>query len=163
MYICVEDSEGIQPTGERSNKVFYNANGSRTLAGERAILPFQLWEPANQAEIVPGLAMNLLLSTRKCADANYITLFTPEEVKIFDVETTRINIDGEAILHGWQCPQTKLWRVPLMKMLSNLKTDTALLTKEAMNALMKLRGESDPKEYANNVYELPSTEKVVCW
>jgi hypothetical protein len=41
-------------------------------------------EPATDADVVPGLAMNSLLSTSKLADANYVTVFTNDEVKIFD-------------------------------------------------------------------------------
>ena len=50
-----------------------------------------------------------------------------------------------------------------MKSLSNLNTDIALLMKEAMNALLKLRKETSAMEFSNSVYELPSTEKMVRW
>jgi hypothetical protein len=44
-----------------------------------------LREPAGKADMVPDLATNSLLSTAKCADANYATLFTKNEVRVFDL------------------------------------------------------------------------------
>jgi hypothetical protein len=44
---------------------------------------YNLREPAGKADMVPDLAMNSLLSTAKCADANYVTLFTKDKVRIF--------------------------------------------------------------------------------
>jgi hypothetical protein len=42
------------------------------------------------------------------ADANYITIFTPDEVKVFDAEVSKLHITGEAVMKGWRCPKTKL-------------------------------------------------------
>jgi len=78
----------------KSRKVFQNANGTLSSAGNEARLKYNLREPAAKADMVPDLAANSLLSTAKCADANYATLFTKDEVKVFDLELTKINIEG---------------------------------------------------------------------
>ena len=41
--------------------------------------------PAVDADMVPDLAKNSLLSTGKLADADYATVFTRDEVKVFDI------------------------------------------------------------------------------
>ena len=112
--------------------------------------------------MVPALAMNLLLGTSKLADANYITVFTKDEVQVFDSEATKLNIEGEAVMKGWRCPQTKLWRVPPTQKMSNMNTDTGLLSKEATEIILNKR-ECKPNEFANSVYELPNQEQVEAW
>ena len=96
--IRVEDMDNVEVPEEDSNKVYRNANGTILEAGKTAKLPFRMRHPATDADIVPGLVMNSLLSTSKCADAGYITIFTPDKVKIFDAKTTRIQVEGEAVL-----------------------------------------------------------------
>jgi hypothetical protein len=150
-------------TTEPSGKIFYNANGTISPAEKVTQLNLPLRLPALRAEVVPGLALNSLLSSSKCADANYITLLTPDDVAIFDAETTRINIDGTAVLKGWRCPHTKLWRVPLTQQWTNPNTDTALLTQEATAIATKLTGDTNPTEYMNNVYELPNLDQIIRW
>eukprot|EP00804_Cyclotella_cryptica_P007374 CCRYP_002593-RA/>CCRYP_002593-RA protein AED:0.37 eAED:0.37 QI:0/-1/0/1/-1/1/1/0/316 len=119
--------------------------------------------PAKDADTVPGLAMNSLLSAGKLTDANYIAVFTKTDVNIFDPETTRIKADRQAILSGWRCPQTKLWRVPLKPTLPNLNTDTTLLSTEARDIMMNNRKHLSLTDFANSVYELPNTEQVITW
>eukprot|EP00956_Cyclotella_meneghiniana_P035503 scaffold115472_cov29-Cyclotella_meneghiniana.AAC.1 len=104
------DKNHVQVLQDLSNKTFLNANGTRSKAGNKAKLLYKIREPANEADMVPSLAMNSLLSTSKLADANYITVFTKDEVQVFDAEATKLNIEGEAVMKGWRCPQTKLWR-----------------------------------------------------
>jgi hypothetical protein len=122
-----------------------------------------LREPAVKADMVPDLAMNSLLSTAKCADANYATLFTKDEVKVFDLELTKINIEGgAAVMTGWRCPKTKLWRIPIKPDIENQNTDTILMSQEATDIIMSRRSEH-PNEFVNSVYELPNLEQVVAW
>ena len=45
--------------------------------------------------------IKLSQSTSKLADANYITLFTPDKVKIFDEITANKLILGKVVLQGW--------------------------------------------------------------
>jgi hypothetical protein len=80
------DAEFTDVSDEESLKRFANANGTISKASKKTKLRYDMREPATDGDIVPDLAQNSLLSTSKCADANYITVFTPEEVKVFDAE-----------------------------------------------------------------------------
>ncbi|KAL7505598.1 hypothetical protein ACHAXN_004225 [Cyclotella atomus] len=142
------DAEHVDVLETKSQKVFQNANGTLSSTGNEARLKYNLREPAGKADMVPDLATNSLLSTAKCADANYATLFTKDKVRVFDLELTKINIKGEAaVMTGWRCPKTKLWRIQ---------------SKEATDIIMSRRSEH-PDEFVNNVYELPNLEQVVAW
>jgi hypothetical protein len=157
------DAEHVDVLETKSQKVFQNANGTLSNAGNEARLKYDLREPAGKADMVPDLTMNSLLSTAKCADANYATLFTKDEVRVFDLELTKINIEGEAaVMTGWRCPKTKRWRIPIKPIIENLNTDTILMSQEATNTIMARRSEH-PDEFVNSVYELPNLEQVVAW
>jgi hypothetical protein len=71
-----------------------NANGTTSKAGKQAVLKNDLRTSACNADIVPGLAMNSLLSTSKLANANYITVFDKDEVRIFDAELANFKVTG---------------------------------------------------------------------
>ena len=137
---------------EESPKTFLNANGTESKAGKKAVLPFKMRMPAINADMVPDLAKNSLLSTGKLADAEYATLFTKDEVTVFDTEAAKFQVEGKVVLRGWRCEDTGLWRIPLQDQVTNRNTDTALLSQEASDIL------SNKVEFINNVYELPSTE-----
>ena len=49
-----------------------------------ALLLHDVGELARTADIVPGLAPNLLLSVSKFSDAKYVTVLTPDKLLIFD-------------------------------------------------------------------------------
>ena len=102
------DANYVSVLQDLSNKVFFNANGSKSNAGNKAKLKYNIREPTNDPDMVSSLAMNSLLSTSKLADADYITVFTKDEVQNFDSETTNLKIEGDAIMKGWRCPETKL-------------------------------------------------------
>ena len=150
------DEEYVEVLDEDSPKRFRNANGSISEAGKKARLPFDMRHPATDADTVPDVADNSLLSTSKTADANYATVFTKHDVKVFDMEAAPFNASGKVVLQGWRCPETRLWRIPLQQTMDNLNTDTALLSQEATDIIVKKRGQLDPTEFANSVYELPN-------
>jgi predicted aspartyl protease len=72
------DAAHVQILQEQSPKVFLNANGTTSRAGNKAKLLYDLRVPAIEADMVPNLAMNSLLSTSKMADASYVTVFTKD-------------------------------------------------------------------------------------
>jgi hypothetical protein len=63
--IRAEDEQYINSTNEPSTKVFYNANGTLSRAGNKATLRYNLQSSANEADMVPSLSMNSLMSTSK--------------------------------------------------------------------------------------------------
>ena len=107
-------------------------------------------ESAKSADVVPILVRNSLLSASKFADAKYVTVLTPEEVLIYDdLGELQLTISQEAILKGWRCKTTGLWRVPLKPVPLDEKTDTILLNRP------------NPKHAINSAYELPSTKQLI--
>ncbi len=87
-------------------------------------------------------------------------------------------VSEEAVLKGWRCPVTKLWRVPLVDKPDNLNTDTLLLdhptqlknlnklyevqtTQKSQWHIRALLAHTDKKEKVHNEYELPSIKQTV--
>ncbi|KAL7482843.1 hypothetical protein ACHAW6_008507 [Cyclotella cf. meneghiniana] len=95
--------------------------------------------------MVPLLCHNSLISTSKLADANYYTVFTPDEVLIYDgeVEPTKI-----PVWKGWRDNETGLWQVPLTEKVTNANTQTKLLQQDEMIHAFQ--------EPTLSVYNLPS-------
>jgi hypothetical protein len=122
-----EDKKYVTETSIPSNKVFIVANGGTTKGGNQAILHNGLRGTACQADIVPDLKHNSLISTSKWADAGYYTVFTPTEVHVYDgkPEPTKI-----PVMEGWRDPESGLWRVPLVNNVKNVNTETRLCTAE---------------------------------
>jgi hypothetical protein len=87
-------------------------NGQVEEANDMDKLQHSVHHPAKDMHIVPGIKRNSLLSIPKFVDAIYIAIFDKEEVNIYDANKTSIIISRGAILQGWQCKQTNLWRVP---------------------------------------------------
>ena len=77
-------------------------------------------------DIVPSLTDNTLISTGKFTDANYFAVYDNEEVNIYDGKTAKIYITEEAVLRGYRCPHSKLWRIPLTENVTNQNTQTAI-------------------------------------
>ncbi len=119
-----------------------------------------------------------LLSTSKLVEADYAAIYDKQEVNFYDAMTAKIVVSEEAVLKGWQCPVTKLWRIPLVDKPDNLNRDTLLLDHPAqlenLNKLYEVQttqksrlhihaliARTDKEEYVHNVYKLPSIEQTV--
>ena len=98
--------------------------------------------------MVPALKHNSLISGSKFADANYVTVLTPNEVLIYNGHELKISTSKDAILRGWRDSTTGLWRIPLEEKCALTKSEYVLLPKGSKDAI-------------NNVYELPSTKQIV--
>ena len=81
------------------------------------------------------------------AEADYITVLDKNEARTYDGKTVKITVSEEAILKGWRCKRTGLWRVPLQQKVVNENVDTLIID------------HPDPKEAIAHYFELPSTEK----
>ena len=63
-----------------------------------------------------------------------------------------------AILRGWRCPKTKLWRIPLVKHVTNANTDTILCDRPLSEFLPE---RPPPTEAVANVYELKTQPELI--
>ena len=79
-----------------------------------------LREPACTFDMVPNVILDCLLSTSKMYDADYFSVFNGKEVRIYDVETTKIVTSKPPVLKGWQDAISTLWRIPLAKQAPSL-------------------------------------------
>ena len=61
---------------EKSNKIFHMPTGTTAPASVKAKLHHSVRERAGTVEMVPNLKQNSLMSARKFADAQYITVLT---------------------------------------------------------------------------------------
>jgi hypothetical protein len=127
-------------------------------ATEIAEYPFQVRDPARQLHITPGITTNSLLSTSKFAAANYITIFDKEEVNIYDANDTVIAVTRGAILRGFKCPTSGLWRIPLVEMVRNNNTDTIIVNRPPTEFLP---ARPPPTDAIYNVYELKTQPELV--
>ncbi len=114
--------------------------------------------PAKDVHIVPRIECTSLLSIPKFVEANYIAIFDKDEVNIYNANKKIITVSRSAILCGWQCKQTKLWRVPLTKIVKNENTDTVLCNQCPTEFLPD---RPPPVEAINNVYKLKTQPKLV--
>ena len=85
-------------------------------------------ETARTVDMIPNLKHNSLMSARKFADVNYISVLTPSEVLVYDdMGDIQRSISSTAILRGWKCKYYGLWRVPLTPIVINNNTETMLI------------------------------------
>jgi hypothetical protein len=100
----------FEETTTLSSKVFILPTGSTATATKLAKLLHNVRAPANMVDIVPTLAQTLL-SGSKFADAGYTAVYDIKEVNFYNANT--IHITEKAVLTGYRCTRTGLWRVPL--------------------------------------------------
>jgi hypothetical protein len=147
-----EGNDYVIDTNVPSRKIFVMATGEKARASTIAKLKRNLRGVAGSADKVPDLQNNSLVSTSKLADENYYTLFTPTEVLVYDGEVT-VEPKRRPVWKGWRCKETGLWRVPLVDEVTNVNTQTRLLTEEEMRQSVE--------EGALSVYNLPSKAEAV--
>jgi hypothetical protein len=80
--------------------------------------------PAPNVHITPGIAESSLIGTAKFAEARYMTIFTGNQVNIYDQHDTVFTVLQAAIICGWCEPG--LYRIPLVPVICNNNTDTVL-------------------------------------
>ena len=145
-------------TGQQSDKAFRMPNGEVEEASDMDKLQHDVRHPAKDVHIVPGIERDSLLSIPKFTDANYVAIFDKDEVNIYDANKTTIVVSRGAILRGWQCKQTNLWRIPLTKNVTNENTDTVLCDRCPTEFLPD---RPPPDEAIHNVYELKTQPEIV--
>jgi hypothetical protein len=138
-------------TDRNSDKMFIMPNGAAKRATAMDELHHDVCAPAKDVHIVPAIKRDSLLSMSKFVDANNIAIFDKDEVNIYDANNTVVTVTRAAILRGWQCKQTKLWQVPLVKDMPNNNTQTVLCDCPPSEFLPE---EPPPPEAINNVYKL---------
>ena len=165
-------------TEQRSTKIFALAYGHPTQATNIAKLDHSVRDPAHTVNIVPSLANQSLMSRGKFAETGYVSVCDGYEVNIYDGRTATITVSEDAVLKGWWCPHTKLWRIPLPAQVTDLNMHTLLLngptgheylnslytvptTTSVLDHIKAFNSNQAAGETINNVYELPSLARTV--
>ena len=167
----IQDAAHFTATGRRSTKIFHVANGASTPATEERLLQHPLRAPARTIDMVPSLHDASLLSTGRLADAGYVTIYDGDQVNFYNGRTSKIQVSEAAVLQGWRCPETKLWRIPLTADPQNYNTDTLLLDtpdgRGSLNSLYHMshvktmRARTSTNKAVNHVYKLPSVKPAI--
>eukprot|EP00804_Cyclotella_cryptica_P020393 CCRYP_012628-RA/>CCRYP_012628-RA protein AED:0.35 eAED:0.35 QI:0/-1/0/1/-1/1/1/0/376 len=146
------DNKYVIDTEEPSNQIFTFATGEQARAGNQAKQRINLRDQAAHADMVPTLCHNSLISTSKLADANYHTVFTPDEVLVYDGEVEPTEIP---VWKGWRDKDTRRWRIPLTNDITNVNTQAKLLQCDGMIQAFQ--------ERTLSVYTLPSKTEVITY
>ena len=160
-------------TEQSSKNIFSLVNGNPTPETNIAKPEHIFRNPARTVNMVPVLANQSLLSGDKFAEAGYVSVCDVEEVKFYNRCTTIIIMSEDAVLKGWRCPRTKLYRIPLRYHVTDLNIHTLFLNgptgREFINSLYSVptcasvldhieqfNTNHAAGETINNVYDLPS-------
>ena len=128
------------------NKEFHTPFGQLAQATETAQLHHKVWEPANKVNTVPRLQHNSLLSINKFSEANYTTVFMPDEVNIFNGKQESITDTHQPIIQGWRNPATGLQQIPMKPSLTSNPTNESSPTKNNKQQNQKLMCTSYPAQ-----------------
>ncbi len=89
-------------TGRTSTKMFHLPNGTHAKATELKQLIHEVRQPARDVHTVPSITENSLVSTSKCSDAGYTTVFEKDKVTIYDTLKRKLVVPRESILRRWR-------------------------------------------------------------
>jgi hypothetical protein len=148
------------PTGWQSNKTLHMPNATIEEATDVDKLHHDIRHPAKDIHIMLGIECDSLLSIPKLSNANYIAIFDKDKINIYNANKTKVMASCSIILHGWQCKDTNLWRVPLLPIVLNNNKDTVLCNRLPMESLPE---QPLPTEAIHSVYKLKMQPEIVCY
>ena len=105
--------------------------------------------------------MNNLGSMSTMTRNGYIPIFEGEKMSIYDVRNTAIRVSRAAVLEGWYVPHKKLWRIPLVKNVTNIRHQTVTVKKSPAQLLQD--GPPPPTDKAFSAYKLKTKPELVCY
>jgi hypothetical protein len=97
-------------------------------------LPLQTEAATGHTHTVREL-MNNLGSMGIMTRMGYISIFQAKNMSIYDAQNTIITVSRAAVLEGWYVPHKELWRIPLVKNVTNIKHQTATINKSPTQLL----------------------------
>ena len=89
----------------------------------------------------------------------YIPVFEGDKMSIYDSRNTKITVSRAAVLEGWYVPHEKLWRIPLVKNVTNIMKQTVTVTKSPVQLLQE--GPPPPTDKALSAYELKTKPELI--
>ena len=98
--------------------------------------------------VTPGVHTSLI-SVCQMADEGYVTAFDENECNIYDRKKVKIVISEKAVLKGYRCKNSGVWRIPLKNTIFKKNMDTIIIDRPI------------PGEAISHIFELPSTENTI--
>ena len=149
----------LSATNTKSDKVFQMARGD-VAPGEDVVhlnaLPLR--RGAAEAHTVRGLT-NSLISMSTLRKHGYIPIFEQDKMSVYDGLTTTITVSRKAVMEGWYCPKEKLWRIPLVKNVSNVQHQSIPVAMSPMQILQD--GPPPPTDQILSAYELTTRPELI--
>ena len=149
----------LSATNTKSDKVFQMARGD-VAPGEDVVhlnaLPLR--RGAAEAHTVRGLT-NSLISMSTLRKHGYIPIFEQDKMSVYDGPTTTITVSRKAVMEGWYCPKEKLWRIPLVKNVSNVQHQSIPVAMSPMQILQD--GPPPPTDQILSAYELTTRPELI--
>ena len=147
--------------GKESDRIFQMARGN-TAPGEDIVhlgtLPLRT--KAATGHTVRGL-MNNLGSMSTMTRNGYIPIFEGDKISIYNAGNTPITVSRTAVLEGWYVPHKKLWRIPLVKNVTDIRHQTATVKKSPARLLQD--GPPPPTDKAFSAYKLKTKPELICY
>ena len=85
--------------------------------------------------------------------------FKGDKMSIYDTRNTKITVSRAAVLEGWCIPHERLWRIPLVKHVTNIEKQTATVNKSPVHILQE--GPPPPADKALSAYRLKTKLELV--
>ena len=105
--------------------------------------------------------MNNLGNMSTMTRNGYIPIFEGDKMSIYDARNITITVSRAAVLGGGYAPHEKLWRIPLVKNVTNIRHQTATVKKSPAQLLQD--GPPPPTDIAFSVYELKTRPELICY
>ena len=80
-------------------------------------------------------------------------------MSVYDGQTTTITVSRKAEMEGWYVPREKLWRIPLVKNVSNVKHQLVAVAKLLLQILQD--GPPRPADQIVSAYELKTRPELI--
>jgi hypothetical protein len=144
-------------TGQQSDKIFPLPNRATEAESKIGKLGTNVQALAGDVHTTPGIAELSLFSTAEFMEAGYMTIFTGNQVNIYDQHNTIITVLQAAIIRGW-CDPNGIYRIPLVHNVCNKNTN-AVPVKQPPSEFLAAR--PPPEEAVFNVYKLKMQPEFV--
>ena len=117
-----------------------------------------LRQGAAKAHTVQG-PTNSLIGMSTLQTHSYIPIFEADKMSVYDGQITTITVSSKSVMEGWYVPKEKLWRIPLVKNISNIEHQLVVVAKSALQILQE--GPPPPTEQTLSAYELKTFSEFI--
>ena len=111
-----------------------------------------------KAHTVRGLT-NSLIDISTLRRHGYIPIFEADKMSVYNGQTTNIVVSRKTVMEGWYVPREKLWCIPVVKNVSNVKHQSVAVAKLPLQILHD--GPPPPTEQILSAYKLKTRPELI--